>query len=138
MDSAPSNYSECKFSAKSNNFKKITILGGFLTFLGSKMPPGGELEFSRHIHYDFLNLGLGGLCKKQKRHFSCFIVIQLCAKIRKIQCAVFQKKCYGRTDGWTDGGELIGPISASGRGPKNEFSTVKILSVQTFSKSKNF
>ena len=34
---------------------KITILdGGFLTFLRSKMPPGGELEFSRHIHYDFL------------------------------------------------------------------------------------
>ena len=24
----------------------------------------------------------------------------------------------GRTDGRTDGGELIGPISASGRGPK--------------------
>ena len=42
MNSAPSNYSECKFSAKSDNFKKITIIGGdFLTFLGAKKPPQG-------------------------------------------------------------------------------------------------
>ena len=31
MNLAPSNYSECKFPAKSDNLKKITILGGFLT-----------------------------------------------------------------------------------------------------------
>ena len=46
MKSAPSNYSECKFSAKSDNFKKITILGGFLNIWGGvKMPPGGHNIF---------------------------------------------------------------------------------------------
>ena len=38
---APLKYSVCKFSAKSNNFKKTLCQGGFLTFLGSEMPPGG-------------------------------------------------------------------------------------------------
>ena len=42
MKSEPSNYSECKFSAKSDNFKKIAIIGGdFLTFLGKNAPSGG-------------------------------------------------------------------------------------------------
>ena len=43
--------------SKIQQLLKITILGGdFLTFLGSKMPPQGgtELEFSQHVHYDFL------------------------------------------------------------------------------------
>ena len=41
--------------SKIQQLLKITILGGiFKHFLGQKYPPGGELEFSRHIHYDFL------------------------------------------------------------------------------------
>ena len=42
MKSAPSNYSEYKFSAKSDNFKKITLMGGFFTFWGLKMPSRGR------------------------------------------------------------------------------------------------
>ena len=38
MNSAPSNYSECKFPAKSDNFQKIAIIGG-------QKYPQGELEF---------------------------------------------------------------------------------------------
>ena len=63
------------------------------------------------------------LCEKQKRHFSCFIVIQLCAKNQKDPKRGFLEKVLrtnGRTNERTDGGELIGPISASGRGPKNQ------------------
>ena len=30
---ASSNYSDCNFSAKSNNFYKITIIGGFNNFV---------------------------------------------------------------------------------------------------------
>ena len=40
MNSAPSNYSESKFSAKSDNFKKSLYQGGFLTIWGQKCPPG--------------------------------------------------------------------------------------------------
>ena len=55
MNSAPSNYSECKFSAKSDNFKKITMLGKiFDIFEVENAPPGVDLEFSWHIHCDFL------------------------------------------------------------------------------------
>ena len=43
MNSASSNYSECKFSAKSGNLKKITIIGGgiFNIFGAKKAPPQG-------------------------------------------------------------------------------------------------
>ena len=37
-------------------------------------------------------------------------------KIKKIDRVVSEKK--GRTDGRTNGGEIVGPNSASGRGPK--------------------
>ena len=66
------------------------------------------------------NPGLRIFMRKQKRHFSCFIVIQLCAKNQKDPMRGFLEKSVtdGRTNERTDGGELIGPISASGRGPK--------------------
>ena len=44
MNSAPSNYSECKFSAKFDNFKKITISRGFHNIWGVKMPPWGSQQ----------------------------------------------------------------------------------------------
>ena len=44
MNSAPSNYSECKFTAKSDNFT-ITIIGGIFNIFGGKKAPKGELEF---------------------------------------------------------------------------------------------
>ena len=41
MNSALSYYSECKFSAKSDDFSQITIIGGILKhFWGQKAPPG--------------------------------------------------------------------------------------------------
>ena len=42
------------FSKIQQILKNHYLRGGFLTFLESKMPPGGELEFSRHIHYDII------------------------------------------------------------------------------------
>ena len=67
------------------------------------------------------NPGLRIFHEKQKRHFLCFIVIQVCAKNQKDPMRGFLEKVLrtdARTNGRTNGGELIGPISASGRGPK--------------------
>ena len=79
ITSAPSNYSECKFSQ-----------GGFLTFMGSKMPPGGELEFSRHINYDFLKENhKGSFHTKNQKKYSGVQMIQA-------QKSIFsQKRFFG-------------------------------------------
>ena len=44
MKSASSNYSDDKFSAKSNNFLKITIFRGFIKIWGVKMTPRGSQQ----------------------------------------------------------------------------------------------
>ena len=38
LNSASSNYSDCNFSAKSNNFYKITVIRGFNNFGGLNAP----------------------------------------------------------------------------------------------------
>ena len=48
--------------------------------------------------------------------FHCYTT--LCQKSERSNARFSRKTCYERTDERTDGGELIGPISASGRGPK--------------------
>ena len=49
MNSAPSNYSECKFSAISDTFKKSLSQGRvFYHVWGQKMPPRGNYNFLAH------------------------------------------------------------------------------------------
>ena len=45
MNSAPSNYSECIFSEKSDNFSKIARIGGIFNIFWSKMPQEGTRIF---------------------------------------------------------------------------------------------
>ena len=65
--------------------------------------------------------GLGIFSEKIKTSLSLFhCYTSLCKKIRKIECIVFKKneRTDRQTDGRTNGGEIIGPKSASGGGPK--------------------
>ena len=61
------------FSKIQQLLKNHYLRGDFLTYLGAKMPPGGELEFSRHIHYDFLKGNHKGIfhTKNQKNLQRC-------------------------------------------------------------------
>ena len=43
-----------KIFSKIKQLLKNHYLRGIFNIFGVKMPPRGELEFSRHIHYDFL------------------------------------------------------------------------------------
>ena len=63
--------------------------------------------------------------KKQKRHFSCVIDVQLCTKNQKDSVHGFLEKA-SRTNGRTNGGELIGPICQA-KGQKTEESTRSII-----------
>ena len=65
MKSAPSNYSECKFSVKSNNFIKIAIIEGLFNIFKAKMPPGGNYNFLVHSNdVKSLRAIISNICKK--------------------------------------------------------------------------
>ena len=55
--------------------------------------------------------GLRIFAREKKRHFLCFNDIQFRAKNKKDSTRSFWEK-------WADGGEFMGPILSTGRGPQ--------------------